>query len=130
MNKAAEGLAQLPDGKKNVINNATCFVYALDDNQLLTSDFSLLTSKDVWYVGGITDENSREVTVKLDFLKPGVKYEAIIYADAKDASGLPDESYNPQAYTITKKTVTSKSKLKLRMAPCGGFAVSIRSYSL
>ena len=82
---------------------------------------------DVWYVGGITDENAREVEVKLDFLKPGTKYEATIYCDAKDASGIPDEHYNAQAYTITKKTVTNKSKLKVRMAPCGGFAVSLRS---
>ena len=50
-----------------------------------------------------------------------------IYADAPDASGLVDEHYNPKAYTITKKTVTAKSKLNLRMAPCGGFAISIRS---
>ena len=92
--------------------------------------------RDVWYVGGITDENAREVSVKLDFLKPGVKYEAVIYADAPDACGLPDDSqfktnnaqlkYNPYAYTIIKKVVTSKSVLKLKMAPCGGFAVSIR----
>jgi len=67
------------------------------------------------------------VTVKLDFLKPGVAYEAIIYTDAKDACGLPGDNYNPQAYAITKKKVTAKSVLKLRMAPCGGFAVSIRS---
>ena len=128
LNKAADGVGELADGKKGVISNATRFVYNIPDNiQLLPSDFCLLTPKDVWYVGGITDENAREVTVKLDFLQPGVKYEAIIYADAKDASGLPDENYNPQAYTITKKTVTSKSKLKLRMAPCGGFAISIRS---
>ena len=53
--------------------------------------------------------------------------EAVIYADAQDASGIPDEHYNPQAYTITRKTVTNKTTLKLRMAPCGGFAVSLRS---
>ena len=64
--------------------------------------------------------------VKLDFLKPGLKYEATIYADGKDASGLPGEGYNPKAYTITKKRVTAKSRLKLHMAPCGGFAVSLR----
>ena len=128
LNKAAEDLATLSDGKKGVINSATRFVYDLpDDVQLLPSDFCLLTPKDVWYVGGITDENAREVTVGLDFLKPGVKYEATIYADAPDACGLANENYNPQAYTITKKTVTSKSKLKLRMAPCGGFAISVRS---
>ena len=128
LNKAAEGVGRLVDGKKGVIANATRFVYNIpEEEQILSSDFSLLTPKDVWYVGGVTDENAREVAVKLDFLQPGVKYEATIYADAKDASGLPDDHYNPQAYTITKKKVTSKTVLKLRMAPCGGFAVSIRS---
>ena len=90
-------------------------------------DLENAKAHDVWYVGGITDENAREVEVKLNFLKPGVKYEATIYCDAKDASGIPDEHYNAQAYTITKKTVTNKSKLKVKMAPCGGFAVSLRS---
>ena len=126
LNKAAEGLAELPDGKKGVINSVTQFVYGFNG----LSGFNGLDGlepRDVWYVGGITDENAREFKVKLDFLKPGVKYEATIYADAKDANGLPDEHYNPQAYTITKKTVTSKSVLKLKMAPCGGFAISLRS---
>lgn len=130
LNKAAEGLAQLADGKKNVINSVTRFVYAIPDTaQLTTDELQRLTPRDVWYVGGVTDENAREVTVKLDFLQPGMKYEATIYADAPDACGLPDDSefkYNPQAYTITKKKVTSKSVLKLKMAPCGGFAISLR----
>ena len=128
LNKAAEGVGTLADGKKGVIANATRYVYGLDDIDCLDNpdDLNKLTPRDVWYVGGITDENAREFKVKLDFLKPGVKYEAIIYSDAKDASGLPGDGYNPQAYTITKKTVTSKSVLKMKMAPCGGFAVSIR----
>ena len=126
LNKAADGLSALPDGKKGVISNATRFVYNLPDD-FSTLNSQLPTPHDVWYVGGITDENAREFKVKLDFLQPGVKYEATIYADAKDASGIPDENYNPQAYTITKKTVTSKSVLKMKMAPCGGFAISIRS---
>ena len=69
-----------------------------------------------------------DVTVKLDFLKHGVKYEATIYADAPEACGLVNvvKEYNPYAYTITKKVVTSKSVLKIWMQACGGFAVSIR----
>jgi hypothetical protein len=126
LNKAADGVGQLPDGKKGVISGATRFVYAIPNTVETCDGASLQNPHDVWYIGGITDENARELEVKLDFLKPGVKYEATIYADAKDASGLP-ESYNTQAYTITKKTVTAKSVLKLRMAPCGGFAVSLRS---
>ena len=142
LNKAAEGVGTLSDGKKGVISNATRFVYAIPDSVETVHAPSLRNPRDVWYVGGITDENARDVTVKLDFLKPGVKYEATIYADAPDACGFAgdcfDESemaaghyptgvtYNPYAYTITKKVVTSKSVLKLRMASCGGFAVSIR----
>ena len=125
LNKAAEGVGELADGKKGVVNSVTRFVYALPDDAT-ADDLKKAEPRDVWYVGGITDENARDVKVKLDFLKPGVKYEAIIYSDAKDASGLPGDGYNPQAYTITKKKVTSKSVLKMKMAPCGGFAVSIR----
>ena len=138
LNKAAEGVGELPDGKKGVVSGAARFVYAIPDTlqpiyaipgdttSIIYPDYGAFEPLDTWYIGGITDENAREFSVKLDFLQPGVKYEAVIYADAKDASGLPGESYNPYGYTITKKKVTSKSTLKLKMAPCGGFAVSIR----
>ncbi len=133
LNLAAEGVGRLRDGKKGVVSNAARFVYGLEEGETLEEREPL----DTWYLGGVTDEEAREVEVKLDFLKPGVKYEATIYADAKDASGYVSdvkigweaaqkEGYNPKAYTITKKTVTSKTVLKLKMAPCGGFAVSIR----
>ena len=136
LNKAADGVGELPDGKKGVISNTARFVYNIPDT-ISTFNFQLSTPRDVWYIGGVTDENAREVSVKLDFLTPGKTYEATIYADAKDASGYVSdvkigweaaqkEGYNPKAYTITKKKVTSKTVLKLRMAPCGGFAVSIR----
>ncbi|MBQ6083073.1 MAG: glycoside hydrolase family 97 protein [Bacteroidales bacterium] len=127
LNKAADGVGTLEDGKKGVISGATRYVYAIPDTVETFQETSLqMEPRDVWYVGGITDENAREVKIKLDFLKPGVKYEAVIYSDAKDANGLAGEGYNPQAYTITKKKVTSKSVLKMKMAKCGGFAVSIR----
>ena len=125
LNRAAEGLALLPDGKQGVINSATRFVYNIPDSVSTLGTLNP-TPRDTWFLGGITDENAREVEVRLDFLKPGVKYEAVIYSDAADASGLPGDGYNPKAYTITTKKVTSKTKLKLRMAPCGGFAVSFR----
>ena len=126
LNKAAEGVATLPDGKKDMLSNAARFVYALPENATAT-DLKNATPHDVWYVGGITDENAREISVKLDFLKPGVTYDAVIYTDAKDADGIQGDSYNPQAYTITKQKVTSKSVLKVKMARCGGFAISLRS---
>ena len=78
---------------------------------------------DIWFLGGVTDENARTFDVKLDFLTPGVQYEATIYADAPDA----DFETNPKAYTITRQTVTSETVLNLRMARAGGFAVSLRA---
>lgn len=54
-----------------------------------------------WFVGGKTGLAPHLSVLKLDFLDKGRKYEATIYADAKDA----DYEKNPKAYTITKRTV-------------------------
>lgn len=75
-----------------------------------------------WFVGGVTDGEKRTLEVPMDFLEKGAKYEATIYQDAKDA----DYKTNPQAYEIKTKKVTSKSVLKMTMAPGGGFAVSLK----
>lgn len=74
-----------------------------------------------WFVGGITDEHARTANLSLDFLEPGKKYVATLYADAKDA----DYQRNPTAYQIKKGVVTSKSKLAIELARSGGFALSI-----
>ena len=83
-----------------------------------------------WFVGGVTDENAREMTICLDFLEPGRKYLAKIYSDAPDADGANNNfdtgSESCVRYVITEKKVTSKTKLKVRMAPSGGFAISIK----
>ena len=76
--------------------------------------------KQSWFLGAITDENARQTEIKLDFLSKGKKYKAIIYEDAKDA----DWRNNPKAYTIRTINVTSNSKIKLRLAPGGGTAIS------
>ncbi|MFC6095121.1 glycoside hydrolase family 97 protein [Flavobacterium qiangtangense] len=78
--------------------------------------------KNEWFVGGITDENKRVGNVNFDFLPKGKTYEAIIYADGKDA----DYINNPQSYEIKKIKVTSKTKLKQPMATSGGFAISVK----
>lgn len=75
-----------------------------------------------WFVGGVTDENRRTAELRLDFLDPEKSYVATLYADAPDA----DYRTNPEAYTIRTGKVTAKSKLKVEMAPGGGFALSIR----
>ena len=77
---------------------------------------------DDWYIGCTAGYNGHKSELVLDFLTPGKKYEATIYADAKDAHW----ETNPQAYTITHKKVTNKSKLKLTAAVGGGYAISIK----
>lgn len=78
--------------------------------------------KNEWFIGGITDENTRTANISLSFLPKGKKFEATVYADAKDA----DYKTNPQKYTVKKITVTSKTNLKQYIAPGGGFAISIK----
>lgn len=78
--------------------------------------------KDEWFIGAITDENARTLTLSFDFLPKGKKYVAIIYEDSKDA----DFETNPQHYHIYKQTVTSKTKLKQWLARSGGVAIHIK----
>ncbi len=73
-----------------------------------------------WFVGNVNGYHARTTTIVLDFLEEGKKYEATIYADAKDA----DYKTNPQAYTITKTKVKKGTKLKMFSAPGGGYAIS------
>ena len=74
-----------------------------------------------WYVGSTVDENGHTARFSLDFLEPGKKYIATIYADAPDAHYKD----NPQAYTIRKYIVTNKTRIVQPCAPGGGFAMSI-----
>jgi hypothetical protein len=75
-----------------------------------------------WYIGSITDEQARVQTVPLDFLEEGKKYVITLYADADDA----DWFHNPMAYKITTYLADSKTVIKLKLAPGGGSAVSIK----
>ena len=74
-----------------------------------------------WFVGCTAGEDGHMAHVSFDFLDPGRKYTATIYADAPTAH----YEKNPQAYTIKQMKVTNKSKLTLRAASGGGFAISI-----
>ena len=74
-----------------------------------------------WFVGGVTDENARTAEFRLDFLDPSKKYVATLYADGKDA----DYQNNPTDYRIKKGIVTAKTKLSVRLARSGGFALSL-----
>jgi len=78
---------------------------------------------DRWFIGCTTGMEKHSSDISLDFLDKGKKYEAVIYRDAPQA----DYKTNSQAYIIERKTVTSKSHLKLSAVPGGGYAVMIHS---
>ncbi len=74
-----------------------------------------------WFIGAITDENSRQLQLPLSFLDAGGSYEATIYRDADNA----DWQTNPEAYTIEKIMVTNSTVLQVKLAKGGGCAISI-----
>lgn len=78
-------------------------------------------NSDRWFVGCTTNEDGHDSALSLGFLDKGRQYEATVYADAPGAHYLD----NPQAYTITKRKVNAKTRLKLKAAPGGGYAISI-----
>jgi len=75
-----------------------------------------------WFIGAVTDENARTAMMPLAFLDKDKQYEATIYADAPDA----DWKTKPEAYRITRRKVNSKTVLKIKLAPGGGCALSIK----
>ena len=122
LNKAAEGVAALSDGKKDMLSGAARFVYALPEGAT-AKNLKGAKARDVWYVGGVCGENAHECEIALDFLTPGLRYEATLYADAPEA----DYESAPQAYTISRCELSAADTLKVKMARGGGFALSLRS---
>ncbi len=78
-----------------------------------------------WFVGAITDENERRLSVPLDFLDADTTYVADIYADGSDAHWRT----NPYAIDIREATFTNSDTLELKLAAGGGAAVRFRPIS-
>jgi len=100
-----------------------------DDTRILSAepgDYISIARKEKntgnWFIGAITDENSRKTTMPLSFLDESVKYAASIYHDATDANW----QNNPEAYTIDHFIVDRNTILNLTLAAGGGAAVSIK----
>ena len=74
-----------------------------------------------WFVGGITDENSRNMEINFDFLDNNLTYTATIYKDAKDAHFRN----NPTAIEIEHLEIQKGDSISLKLAEGGGFAISL-----
>ena len=76
---------------------------------------------DRWFIGSITNEEARDLTIKLDFLDEGVNYQAIIYEDGPEA----DFKKNPYPMTIRRIELKKDDELNLRLTRSGGAAIRI-----
>jgi alpha-glucosidase len=76
-------------------------------------------SGEEWFLGCLTDWDSRDIELPLDFLRES-RSAAEIYADA------PDAREHPTHTEIQQKEVDRTTKLMLHLAPGGGAAVRIR----
>ena len=121
--------ADLPE---NYEANAAAFQFIKDvavdwdETRMLegtVGDYAVIARKErgksTWFLGGLADENGRDLDLALNFLEPGRRYRAEIYRDGAGA----DFRTNPRAIAIERRNVTGADRLALRMAPGGGFAV-------
>jgi len=76
-----------------------------------------------WFVGALTDEKTRTLTLKLDFLDKSKRYQAQIYRDGKNAEWVN----NPYEMIIENKDVTANDELVLPLATSGGAAIRFKA---
>jgi alpha-glucosidase len=83
-------------------------------------DFIIMARKKAssWFLGAMSDEKPRSMTIKLDFLDGRKTYKASIYKDG------PTSSVDREDVAVEHKTLTAKDSLKIKLAPGGGLAVS------
>lgn len=72
-----------------------------------------------WYLGSLTDDHGRLLSVPLNFLTPGVTYKAQVYRDGLQAHW----DSNPYDMIIEEIEVTSADTFPIRLAAGGGMAV-------
>ena len=80
------------------------------------------SAKGTWLVGAATNEETREIEVKLDFLPKG-SFNAIIVQDGLEG----DFRTNRETQRSEKRTVSASDTLKLKLAPGGGACVLIET---
>ncbi len=91
-------------------------------------DYATFARKDMksddWYIGSVTDENPRSMTITLDFLDAGKTYTAQIYRDGPNADYRTAARH---AITIETKTVRKGDTMVIALAPGGGQAIRLKA---
>ena len=82
---------------------------------------SVRNKGDNWYIGGITNWDSRRLQVNCDFLESGISYQMTLYEDGSEAF-----SDNARDVNVRHLNVTSNSTLSFNLAPGGGFVAILK----
>ena len=77
---------------------------------------------DTWYLGAVTNDEARDITVPLDFLEKRKEYTVTLYRDGDEAH----YATNPTAYAIDTLRLRRSQPLRLHLAAGGGAAAVIR----
>lgn len=90
-----------------------------DETRVLQGDIGqyIVTARrsgDTWYIGAMTNEQGRNVTVPLNFLKNG-NYSAHVWQDGSDVNHLK----------VSDQTADASQSLTLTLAPSGGAVVTL-----
>jgi alpha-glucosidase len=91
-----------------------------DDTKILNGQIgeyitSARRSGNEWFIGSMTNSETRSLEIKLDFLDAG-KYKMITFEDS------PESAIIAEKVIRTTKTVAKGDLVKIKMAPGGGFA--------
>lgn len=91
-----------------------------DDTKILNGQVgefitSARRSGNEWFIGSMTNSETRNLEIKLDFLEAG-QYKMVAFEDT------PESAINAEKVMRTNKTVVKGDVIKVRMAPGGGFA--------
>lgn len=74
-----------------------------------------------WFVGAVTDENAREITIDFDFLPEGKNFQAAIYSDGANAHWKE----NAQDIQLAQTEIKKGDKRTFKLAAGGGLAISL-----
>ena len=96
-----------------------------DETRVLAAEFGeyVVTAKrkgDTWYIGGMTNEKGRQLSLSLDFLTSGKEYTMTAFSDG------PNANVQAMDYRRTESKVNAGAKLDVQMARNGGFAAILR----
>lgn len=91
-----------------------------DDTRILNGQIgeyitSARRSGNEWFIGSMTNSESRTLEIKLDFLGEG-KYKLVAFEDS------PESAVDAEKVMRNAKTVSKGDVVKMRMAPGGGYA--------